>query len=159
MVDGTPKSKKEPKWADRPWFAVLSAVSLVVGIVIGALGVIAWIRAAEQERIYYASQNPRLEVIYLQVNSNGFAEGRWKEAPLLLAPWVRVGVFEQIRCEEQRCNIDSYFQDQAIATANMFEERLGFSAFESIQNNLFLMRLENRGGNCPKRVQCSHANS
>src|SRR6516164_9387944 len=67
-------STASQKWADRPWFAVISALSLCVGIGLSILNILNWASAHREQVIKTQAQLPRLRNFYIEIASTAFEE-------------------------------------------------------------------------------------
>lgn len=144
--DGIDGRAGQLKWMDRPWFAVISAVSLTLNVIMGILSLAAWNRAASIQELSEAALLPRGDIEYIQIADSGISDGIWKESERLRAPWVETGVLDQVKCEGSVCYVDDFFGKRADAVARMIRDKAQLSGAEADSRNLFVLSIKNNGG-------------
>lgn len=136
-------SMAKQKWMDRPWFAILSAASLLLGVLLTVLNVASWKVSHDRNDLELVKNLPDLRGYYLEFSSNAFHEKLEKSHELTNVPWVKTGVREQI-IE----SIENFIAPSLEVLNDPF--RPGTERLDLVSSELLALRLENRGGSIAK---------
>ena len=84
------------KWADRPWFASISAFSLILGTGLTAANIFNVRAEWRQKQLQLAKELPRLRAYFLEIDREFFRQGEMNSSEFTNCPWADSGVMKQM---------------------------------------------------------------
>ena len=139
------------KWADRPWSAVISAVSLVAGISLTLFNIVSIQADMRQKRIAVAKELPRLRSFFIEIASEAFSENEDRSSEFTNCPWIDSGVLQQLK---DRREVFSFIRPQ-LGDTDVHIMDTSLDGQISVEGGVLAMRVENNGSS-PCREMTIH---
>ena len=83
------------KWGDRPWYATLGAISLVVGGVLTIANIVLAIAKMNSDELVHVLNLPNMVSYYIDIDESAYVFEETRKSEITNCPWLTTGIPEE----------------------------------------------------------------